>query len=209
MNKFKMQGDNIKKWDVIYDYIKKNHKDVLDPNIVIKEYILKNNKKETIEGAMELLDTNWWIDPKKYTEEINKEKIYSKMELEASNKNWQDTQTANDAKGFKNVQVQRDKEAQAKGFSDFNDMMHRSVKGNEEQLKIEQLKIEQLKIEQLEKELLKIQAEHNALSVEHDDLKSKGKKTFYYRDVILKRQIELDLQKFRITSELSKLKMKK
>jgi hypothetical protein len=129
ISKFHLENIHAKKWDEIYVYIQKKHKDVyLNPNFVIKNYIIRNNKKDTFEGAMELLGTKWWENPINYKIDIEKEKEDSIKRLEDSNKAWRDAEDKRNkeaqAKGFKDDKDKRDKEAQAKGFRDAEDMMH-------------------------------------------------------------------------------------
>ena len=130
INSYYVEEKHRNKWEEIYKYIKENHKDVFNAHLVIQNYIIRKNIKNTIEGAMEHLYTNWWLNPSNYEEDVKKEKEFSKKNLEDSNKAWEADQAAKNAQarkeGFKDAEDKRNKEAQAKGFSDFDDMMRHS-----------------------------------------------------------------------------------
>jgi thiol-disulfide isomerase/thioredoxin len=74
MSKWDLDQNSINKWNEAYKKIKKDNSKVINPNIVIQKYLINHNQAKTIQGAMALLNENWWENPANYKAELEEEK---------------------------------------------------------------------------------------------------------------------------------------
>jgi hypothetical protein len=178
INKYYLEDKHAKQWDIIFDHIKKTDKGVIDPNIVIQRYLINyNTEPKTINGAMDLLYTEWWLDSKKYSKELVEEKNIIKKNDDAR------------------------KKAKEEGYKEASDKYTKVKAATNTQSRKEDSTDANLKRYQLKKELLSIETERDNLEAEIKKEKSKGHKTRHMYDKLPEYAGKI----FRIKNELSKL----
>jgi hypothetical protein len=132
ITKFHLEDKHAIQWDIIREHIKKIVTGVIDPNIVIQRYLINHNTEKTIQGAMDLLYTKWWLDPTKYSAELFEEKNIIKRNDDARKAADDARKAADDAQaqkeGYKDasdkytkVKAADDAQAQKEGYKDARD----------------------------------------------------------------------------------------